>query len=555
MSGTTTACALLALTLPCIPAFAAASAVPSAADTAARIDAALAASYKPDAPGVTVIVVKDGRTVLRKAYGMADIAHKVPLAPDTPMRLGSITKQFTSTAILMLVDEGKVKLDDDITVYLPGYPTHGKSITVEHLLTHTSGIASYTGKPAYEKTMGKDLTVAQMIDSFKDDPLDFEPGTRYKYNNSGYFLLGAIVEKVSGMRYDEFVAQRIFVPLGMTRTAYEGHARSKAVQAVGYSAGGGGFAPSAALSMTQPYAAGAIVSTVDDLARWDAAVSSGKLLKAASWQRAFTPYTLASGKGTGYGYGWQVATMQGVPMIGHGGGINGFNTFAVRLPSEHVYVAVLGNSDSGTMRAEDAAFRAAAIAIGKPFPDFKAVALPAAALDAWSGVYRTGDGIQRTLRREGERFVLQREGRPPVTLQAYADNGFFIPGTLSWIELARGADGKAITMTLHQPDVDQVHARTGDAPAPRKPVRLDHARYDAYVGRYQLAPQFVLAMTREGDRYYAQASGQPKLEIFALDERTFFSDAVGAELRFDDAQPGQLVLRQGGRDTKGTKLP
>ncbi len=554
MSRTTTACALLALTLPCVSVLAATPAAP-AADIAARIDAALAASYKPDAPGVTVIVVKDGRTVLRKAYGMADVARKVALAPDTPMRLGSITKQFTSTAILMLVDEGKVKLDDPITAYLPDYPTHGKRITVEHLLTHTSGIVSYTGKPGYVKAMDKDLTVAQMIDAFKDDPLEFDPGSRYKYNNSGYFLLGAIVEKVSGMRYDEFVAQKIFVPLGMTRTAYEGHARDKAVQAIGYSAAKGGFAPSAALSMTQPYAAGSIVSTVDDLATWDAAVSSGKLLKAASWQRAFTPYTLAGGKRTGYGYGWQVSTMQGVPMIGHGGGINGFNTFAVRLPSEHVYVAVLSNSDSGLVRAEDAAFRAAAVAIGKPFPDFKAVALPPSALDAWSGVYRTEDGIRRTLRREGERFVLQREGRPPVTLQAFSDNGFFIPGTLSWLELARGAGGKAGTMTLHQPDEDQVHARTGDAPPPRTAVRIDNARYDAYVGRYQLAPQFVLEMTREGDRYYAQATGQPKLEIFALNERTFFSGDVDAELRFDDAQPGQLVLRQGGRDTKAMKLP
>jgi D-alanyl-D-alanine carboxypeptidase len=451
----TAACAALALALPCMPVL--------AQDTAARIDAALAASYKPDAPGATVIVVKDGTTVLRKAYGMADTAQHRALAPDTPMRVGSITKQFTSTAILMLVDEGKVKLDDDISVYLPDYPTHGRKISIEHLLTHTSGIVSFTGKPAYMANMTRDLTVAQMIDSFKDDPLEFEPGARYKYNNSGYFLLGAIVEKVSGMRYDEFIAQRIFVPLGMTRTAYEGHERDKAVRATGYSGKGGSFAPSAPLSMSQPYAAGSIVSTVDDMAKWDAAVSSGRLLKASSWQRAFTPYTLAGGQATRYGYGWETGRLQGVPTIGHGGGINGFNAFALRLPSEKLYVAVLSNTDSGATQASDAAFRAAAIAIGKPFPDYKAVTLPATTLDAASGIYRSEEGVQRTLRRDGERFVIQREGRPAVSLQAFSENGFFMPGSLSWVEVTRDGGGKATGMTLHQPDEDQVHRRTGDA--------------------------------------------------------------------------------------------
>jgi CubicO group peptidase (beta-lactamase class C family) len=540
-------CAALALALPFAPVLA-------QDDVASRIDATLAAAYKPDQPGATVIVVKDGKTLLRQGYGLADTAHKVALRPDTPLRLGSITKQFTSTAILMLVDEGKIKLDDPVTAYLPDYPMHGRTITVEHLLTHTSGIPSYTGKPGYMKAMAQDVTVAGMIDSFKNDPLDFDPGERYKYNNSGYFLLGAIVEKVSGMRYDEFIAQRIFVPLGMTRTAYEGHERGKYLRALGYSGKDGVFTPSEPLSMTQPYAAGSIVSTVDDLAKWDAAVSSGRLLKAASWQRAFTPYTLAGGKRTGYGYGWQVASLRGVPMVGHGGGINGFNTFALRLPSEKLYVAVLSNADSGTTPASDAAFRAAAIAIGKPFPDYQAVTLPPAALDAASGIYRSDDDVKRTLRREGERFVMQREGRPPVTLQAFSETGFFIPNSLSWLEVTRGADGKAAGMILHQPDADQVHQRTGDALAPRVGMQIDHARYDAYVGRYQLAPQFVLAMTREGDRYFAQATGQPKLEIFALNERTFFSNDVDAELHFDDAQPGQLVLRQGGKDVRGVKL-
>jgi CubicO group peptidase (beta-lactamase class C family) len=524
-------------------------------DAAARIDQALSATYKADAPGVTVIVVKDGKTLLRKAYGLADVEHKLPLAPDTPMRLGSITKQFTSTAILMLVDEGKIKLDDDITVYLPDYPTQGKKISIEHLLTHTSGIVSYTGKPGYMAGMQKDVSVQQMVDSFKNDPLEFAPGSRYKYNNSGYFLLGAIIEKVSGQTYDKFVEQRIFVPLGMTRTAYEGHERDKAQRALGYSGAPGGFKPTMPLSMTQPYAAGSLVSTVDDLARWDAAVSSGKLLKAASWQRAFTPYTLADGASTKYGYGWSVGKLQGTPMISHGGGINGFNTYALRLPAEKVYVAVLSNVDSGLMQADDAAMRAAAIAIGKPFPDYKEVMLPAAALDTLSGTYKFDAGVNRVFRRENERLVMQRAGRPPVVLNAFSETGFFIPGTLSSIEFARDAQGRPTMVTLRAYDGEQAGQRTGDAPLPRTAVRIDNARFDAYAGRYQLMPNFVLELSRDGDRYWTQASGQSKVEVFALNDRTFFSNQVDAELRFDDAAPGQLVLAQGGREIKGVKLP
>ena len=333
---------------------------------AARIDASVSRYYKPADPGATIIVMKDGRTVFRKAYGMADVAKRVPMTPDTVLRLGSITKQFTSTAILMLADEGKLSVSDDITRYLPAYPTHGKKITIEHLLTHTSGIVSYTGKPAFRATMTKDMTVAQMIDSFKGDKPDFEPGSQWRYNNSGYFLLGAIIEEVSGMPYAKFVEQRIFVPLEMNDTAYEGYERGTAARAAGHSGAWGRYAPNAPLSMSQPYAAGALVSTVDDLARWDAAVSSGKLLTAASWRKAFTAYTLDGGAPTKYGYGWMLDQIQGAPTIGHGGDINGFSAFALRLPSEHLYIAVLSNADSGLVEPQTVAEKIAAIAIGKP---------------------------------------------------------------------------------------------------------------------------------------------------------------------------------------------
>ncbi|NNG25034.1 serine hydrolase [Telluria aromaticivorans] len=529
----------------------------AAQDLASRIDASIAPYFQADAPGATIIVVKDGKTVLRKAYGMADTGKGVKMAPEMAMRLGSITKQFTSTGILMLAEEGKLALDDDITRHLPGYPTQGKRITIEHLLTHTSGIVSYTSKPGYMTRMAQDLTVAQMIDSFKNDPLEFEPGSRYRYNNSGYFLLGAIIEKVSGQSYAKFVEQRIFVPLGMAHTAYEGFERSKGPGAAGHSRAEKGYGPSHALSMSQPYAAGSLVSTVDDLARWDAAIGSGKLLTPASWQKAFTSYRLLDGKDTNYGYGWEAGKVQGVPMTGHGGGINGFSTYALRLPEQKLYVAVLANSDSGPANPGVVARKAAGVAIGKPYREFTEVALQPAALDGLTGTYEVEKGVQRVFRREGDKLVMQRSGRPPVTVKASSASEVFIPGSLEYFEFKRDAKGMVTQVVQYTDSGALVQPRSGDAPAPRQAVKLAAAAFDARAGRYELRPGFVMELTREGERYFAQATGQGKLEIFASSDTLFFSRDVDAEISFEPVagQDGQtFVLKQGGRNLPGRRL-
>ncbi|VXC24867.1 Beta-lactamase-like protein [Massilia sp. 9I] len=518
---------------------------------AGRIDAAIAPYFKADAPGATVIVVKDGKTVLRRAYGMADTSKNIDMTPEMALRIGSLTKQFTATAILMLLEEGKLSLDDDITRHLPDYPTRGKKITIEHLLTHTSGIVSYTSKPGYGAGMAQNLTVAQMIDSFKNDPLDFEPGSQFRYNNSGYFLLGAIIEKVSGQSYASFLEQRIFKPLGMNDTYYEGVGRSKAPVAAGHTRSGTGFGPAKPLSMTQPYAAGSLVSTVDDLARWDAAVSSGKLLKPASWQRAFTPYRLSDGKPTTYGYGWGISQVQGSAAIGHSGGINGFSTYGLRLPDQKVYVAVLTNSDAGPANPSVVARKAAAIAIGKPYREFTEAKLDAAALDAVAGTYEVEKGVQRVFRRTADGLVTQRTGLPPTPVKAASSTEFFLPGSLDWFEFQRGADGKVVAVTHHQDGKPIVSPRIGNAPPARQAIKIANASFDTRVGRYELAPGFVLELTREGDRYFAQATRQGKLEIFPMSETAFFAERVDAEISFEGQD---LVLKQGGRNTPGRKL-
>src|ERR1051325_2875224 len=241
------------------------------AATAKAIDELMSKAYPADGRVASIIVVKEGRTLLRKGYGMADMELGVKVEPDMVFRLGSITKQFTAVSILMLAEQGKLSLTDDITRFFPDFPAKGRTITVEHLLTHTSGIKSYTSIPAWLTMWRKDMTVAELIDLFKNEPADFEPGTQWLYNNSGYILLGAIIEKVSGMTYEQFLQKNIFDPLGMKHTFYGSATRVIPRRVPGYSMSREGLRNAEYLSMTHPYAAGALISNEDDMALWDAA--------------------------------------------------------------------------------------------------------------------------------------------------------------------------------------------------------------------------------------------------------------------------------------------
>ena len=535
---------------------------PSAVGTATitqQLDQIGHAYYKVDQPGATVVVIKDGKVLLRKAYGLASLSNKEALQADHVMRLGSITKQFTAVAILQLIEEGKIALNDPVSKFFPDYPESGKIITIEHLLTHTSGIPSYTSKPGFVAKSLMDISVSDMVNSFKTDALEFEPGSAFRYNNSGYFLLGAIIEKVSGETYANYIAKRIFTPLGMNNTAHEGHERSQQARAQGYSQRTDSFEPSMKISMTQPYAAGSITSTVDDLAKWDAAITAGKLLKADSWKRAFTSYKLKNGQDTNYAYGWGVGQFEGQPMISHGGGIPGFSTYALRLPKDKVFVAVLHNADGGLPQPEMIASRLAAAAIGKPIPEFKAVSVDEKTLDQYVGVYRIDDKNRRIIVREGTKLVMTRTNGPRTELQAYAQNGFFKDNnSLLRVEFSRNAKGEVSDVVVHQNGSAVVHPKLNEAlPEAPKAFAMSDDQFAAFAGDYQIQPNFVLNVRREGNRYVTQATGQGPVGITPISADTFDAPDVGGQLKFEkdaDGKVTQLILTQGGRNTPAKKI-
>jgi D-alanyl-D-alanine carboxypeptidase len=436
------------LIVSCLLAFALAGAAQGPArrpsPAAASAQALVNAAFKANEPGGTVIVVKDGKPLYRGAAGMASLELGVPLRPDSVLRIGSVTKQFTSAAVMMLVEQGKVALDDEITKFFPDYPTRDERITVEHLLTHTSGIRSYTGLPAWRGLWGKDFTTPELIDFFKNEPMDFEPGEKYLYNNSAYFLLGALIEKASGIPYGEFVSKNIFTPLGMRRTRYGDTGPVLPERAQGYAKDGSTFVNAPYLSMTQPGAAGALVSTVDDLAAWDAAVSAGRLLTASSWRRIFTPYRLKSGKPTGYGFGWQIGTFEGHPVYEHGGGIHGFSAYVVRLPEDRVYVAVLSNC--GNTNTGGLARKLAALAAGKPLVNPPAVSIPPSALVEYAGTYLDDDVT--VVVTAGDSLTMQpSDGGPPSTLVPMGPDRFFVRDSFSRFVFERNQAGKVTSFT------------------------------------------------------------------------------------------------------------
>jgi CubicO group peptidase (beta-lactamase class C family) len=403
-------------------------------------DALVNAAFRggDDSPGGTVIVARDGAPVYRAARGMASLELGVRMQPDSILRIGSVTKQFTSAAVMMLAEQGKLALDDEITKFFPDYPTQGRRITVEHLLTHTSGIRSYTSLPAWRGAWGRDFSTSELVDFFKNEPMDFAPGDKYLYNNSAYFLLGAIIEKASGIPYAEFQASHIFGPLGMTRTRHGDMGPVVKGRAQGYQLAGGTIVNAPHISMTQPGAAGALVSTVDDLARWDAAISAGKLLTPGSWRRIFTPYRLTSGKSTGYGYGWQVGSFEGRPVQEHGGGIHGFSAYVVRLPEDRVYAAVLANSttvDTGAL-----ARKLAALAAGKPLADPAPITLAQERLAEYAGVYQFDDDVKITVT-AAEGLSVQAGNGSPTNIVPMASDRFFVRDSFTRFAFERDQAG------------------------------------------------------------------------------------------------------------------
>lgn len=312
---------------------------------ATKIDTLVLREFKDkNGPGGVFMVAKNGKVVYQKAFGKANIELDVNLTNENVFQIGSMTKQFTAIAVLMLEEQGKLDTKQAVSKYIPDYP-FGDSITLHHLLTHTSGIKDFTKMKSLKEIAQKEMTPNMMVDFFKNEPADFKPGEKFDYNNSGYVLLGYIVELVSGETYEEYIKNHIFEKLGMNHSGYATDRQIINKRAYGYQKKEYGYVNKTVINFSVPYSSGALMSTINDMLKWQNALNQNLLLKNETSQKAFSKYKLNNGEEFTYGYGWHIKEINGVAVREHGGSIFGFKSMGVYIPSEDIYVIGFSNCD------------------------------------------------------------------------------------------------------------------------------------------------------------------------------------------------------------------
>ena len=529
---------------------------------AGAADAVLGPLLKGDKPGLAVLVAQDGKILFERGYGLADIEHHVPVTPQSQFRIGSITKQFTAAAILKLQEQGKLSVQDKLSKYIPDFPRGGE-VTLHHLLTHTSGIHSYTSKAGFMHSVTNATTTEALIDSFKHDPYDFDPGQKWAYDNSGFLLLGYIVEKVSGQPYSDFLRTTFFEPLGMTNTGVYRKGLHLPHEALGYQYTDGKFSRAKDWDMSWAGGAGAIYSTVEDLYRWNEALFNGKVLTPASLKAAFTPVKTRENKEDsspdGYGYGWMLSTLRGAQEISHGGGLNGFSSYLLRVPAKHFTVVALANALPTAPGVEPAilAQEATEFCLGQQLPP-RAVPqlglkISPAALDALVGRYDYGGPIL-TVEREGSHLFAQLAGQSRYEIFPQSETTFAWKVAEARVTFVKGPDGK-VTEAIHHQNGMTIHApRLPDLAA----VKVDSTALEAFVGKYDYGEgKEILTVTREGDRLYAQLTGQSRCEIYPSSPNQFFWKVVDAQVTFVKDASGKTIKaihHQGGHTLEAPKI-
>lgn len=414
------------------------------------IDAIVNPNVTPGAPGVAIGVVHDGALRDVRGYGLANLEWDTPIGPDTVFRLGSLTKQFTAMAIMLLWEENKLALDDALTTHLPAYPMGEQIITVEHLLTHTAGITDYTGLPEFnEQRYPEDRAPAEIAAVFQQHPLEFVPGARFRYSNSGYVLLGMIIEAISGVSYAEFVRSRIFAPLGMRQSSYLFNEPIVRQRASGYVTTEQGYQNAPFATMTLPYAAGALGSSVQDLARWDRALREHRLVRPATLERMYTRVRLRDGGTVNYGFGWMIGTYEGRRVVYHGGGINGFVTSIYRWLDDHVTVIALANLVDHGLNVDAIARRVNRHALALPPVTRMPISLSTEARRQVVGTY-AGSGITFEAFWSGERLILRGLGDAPL-LPLSPQRFYRVEDSEAEVQFSTVRDGLYTSLTFINP--------------------------------------------------------------------------------------------------------
>jgi CubicO group peptidase (beta-lactamase class C family) len=422
-----------------------------AQNTAQKLEELVGTYSKQDKFNGSVLVARDGEVLLDKGYGWQDIAGSKVNTTQSQYQVGSVTKQFTTAVIMKLQEQGKLKVTDKLSAYFPDYPK-GDSITIEQLMTHTSGIYNYTNDENFMKNeVTKPHNRDEIIALFKNKPLDFTPGKDWSYSNSGYCLLGYIIEKVTGKPYEKNVREIIFQPTEMSSSGFDFTHLNGANKATGYLQYSGKTSPVAPIvDSSVSFSAGAIYSTTNDLYKWTKAVMAQKIIRPESWKSCFTP------KLHHYAYGWAVDSLEGQPSIQHGGGIHGFNSNLVMLPDQKISIILLSNVNTPLLGEITKSL--ADILLDKPYTlpgERKAIEVAEKTLQELVGEYTFTPGFIITTTVENGKLFAQATNQPKFELFCEKPDFFFLKVVEAQLEFKRDAAGKVDQVILHQGGKDQ----------------------------------------------------------------------------------------------------
>ncbi len=400
------------------------------------VDSLIATQFKPNEPGISVLIANKNGIIYKKAFGSANIELNVPMQPNMVFRIGSITKQFTAIGILQLVEKGKISLQDSIQKFIKDFPSKGYTITIENLLTHTSGIIDYSSMndpdPYIER---RDFTPQFLINYFKNEPLQFQPGTKNSYSNSNYVLLAYIIKTVSGKKYQDYMKENVLKPAGLTNTYYADESTIVPERVAGYTRYKGFYKNCDYQTISLGYGCGDLLSTVEDLYKWNNALLAYNLVKKETLEKAFTPFTLQNGKRTTYGYGWFTDTTLGYKCIHHEGQVSGFIAEEEYFPETKTYVALMTNVKTGddTTDFSNGRFRLFnnifLLALGKKLE--KEVFVSESVLNKYIGTYSATFKKNQTItiyKNDGKLYMDLSNGTGEhMLMQPSSDSDYFLP--------------------------------------------------------------------------------------------------------------------------------
>ena len=419
---------VLVATIICLYGGTALAQLPASEELGKQVDAAAKQMLSRHTAGVSVAVARDGRVILARGYGMANVEHSVAVTPETVFHIASISKNILAAVVLQLVDQGKLRLDDDVTKYVPEAPTQGRRVTVRQLLNHTSGIYSFTSLPNAADNERLELTHEQVLGLIKDRPFDFEPGTRWRYDNSAFYLAGMVVERVTKQEYGAYVREHVFKPLGMS-SASLCYARMVVPHlASGYEVEGNAPVNAAFVSWKLPFAAGAICATASDLLKWQAALDSGHFLSRSSLALMRTATTLADGTKIDYGLGTRLGSLDGHRMLGHTGSGGGFRNVFESFPDDHLTIVILvnmGDAESPSPVAIAPEIARAALGLAKKSTVLD-LPVPGAELAALSGKYDSDEGPVEIFAHDGKLHFRIPGNKTEGVLRRQAENVYAI---------------------------------------------------------------------------------------------------------------------------------